>query len=127
MREAGRVKTLKGQVSVERGAKTNTLHVGDVLFESDSLVTADDASVGITLTDDTLITVGPASRLQLNTVAFNTTTNDGQLMLRLANGMMRIVTGLIAKANPANVRIETPTAVMGVRGTDFIVSTQDRP
>ena len=43
---------------------------------------------------------------------------DGPVLLR---GSLRMATGLIAKVKPEQVKVTTPTTVIGVRGTDFIV------
>lgn len=43
------------------------------------------------------------------------------MLIALAKGSLRLVTGLIAKLRPEQVKVTTPTTVIGVRGTDFIV------
>ena len=75
------------------------------------------------LADDTLVTAGPGSRVEVSDVKFDTTTQEGNIFIRLFKGALHFVTGLIGKQKPENVKIETPTAVMGVRGTEFIVET----
>ena len=76
------------------------------------------------LIDDTLLSAGAATRLELSEVRFDSTSQDGKLWIRLYQGALHMITGLIAREAPQNVRIETPTAVMGVRGTEFIIDTQ---
>ncbi len=49
------------------------------------------------------------------------TTQDGGMLVSLLRGTLRMVTGLIGKTHPDAVRVETQTAVIGIRGTDFIV------
>jgi len=65
--------------------------------------------------------VGPNSTLELAKLQFDTTTQEGNLMLNLLQGSIRVVTGWLGKLHPDQVKVVTPTTVVGVRGTDFIV------
>ena len=65
--------------------------------------------------------VGPSSRLDLKQFHFDSTTQDGGLLVSLLRGSLRMITGLIGKTQPDAVRVETQTATIGIRGTDFIV------
>ncbi|WP_240648352.1 FecR family protein [Pararobbsia silviterrae] len=117
----GTIKTLKGAVHIERGAHTVDTQVGSEVFANDRVVTGPDSSVGITLRDDTLLTEGANSVLELNKFAFNTTTYDGALDATIRHGSLSVVDGKLAKANPDAVRYSTPTTTLGVRGTEFII------
>ena len=68
-----------------------------------------------------MVSVGPDSVVDLSTFEYNATTQDGNLLVDLLRGTLRMATGLIAKLQPAQVKVVTPTTVIGVRGTDFIV------
>lgn len=118
---AGIVKSVRGVAHVHRGAAVIPLSIGSTLEPSDRVVTQADASVGITLKDDTLLALGPNSNVTLETFAFNATTHDGNLGVKIVSGTLRMATGLIARQSPANVKVVTPNAAIGVRGTDFIV------
>lgn len=120
---AGMVKRVSGIVNLERGESRLPVTAGTLLRAGDRIVTGTPGGVGIVLADDTLVTAGPGSRVELADVKFDPTTHEGNLVVRLFRGMLHVVTGLIGKQKPENVRIETPTAVMGVRGTEFIVQT----
>ena len=120
---AGNVKRVTGTVFVERDGQRLPAVAGMEVLRNDRIITGTPGAVGITLSDDTLLSAGPGTRLELSDVRFDTTTNEGRLWLRLYKGAIHVITGLIARESPQNVRIETPTAVMGVRGTEFIVET----
>ncbi|WP_157731041.1 FecR domain-containing protein [Variovorax sp. HW608] len=55
------------------------------------------------------------------------TTQDGGMLIALLQGSARMITGLIGKTHPDAVRVETPTAVISIRGTDFIVQADPQP
>jgi hypothetical protein len=117
----GLIKTLTGSARVERGAQLITAVVGLPIEPNDRVVTNAGGSVGITLKDDTLLAMGSGSALTVENFAFNQTTLEGNIAVRMTAGALRVVTGLIAKHSPPALKVITPNAVVGVRGTDFIV------
>jgi hypothetical protein len=118
---AGVVKTLKGTVHIERAAGVSSVAIGSEVYSSDRIVTGPESSIGITLRDNTLLSEGANSILELNKFAFNTTTYDGALNATIKRGSLAVIDGKLAKANPDNVRYNTPTTTLGVRGTEFII------
>lgn len=122
----GTVKTLRGEVSVVRNGSSMPALAGMRLQEADKLVTGADSSVGIALQDDTLISLGARSATQLNQFRYDPVKRDGSMLVSVIKGTMRFVTGLLGKQNHSAVGIRTPTATIGMRGTDFIVSVEDK-
>ena len=121
---AGTFKQVQGQAWVGKDATRRAPQPGDGLRETDRLSTGADGSAVIVLRDGTAVTVGPNSTVDLSRFQFDTTTQKGSLLLDLLQGSVRVVTGLLAKVNPDLFKVQTPTTVVGVRGTDFIVETQ---
>ena len=117
----GIMKTVSGSARLERGTTVINAVVGVVVEASDRIVTRSTARVGITLKDDTLLAIGPGSVLIIENFAFDQTTYAGSLAVRMVNGTLHIITGLIARQSPGAVRVLTPNAIIGTRGTDFIV------
>ena len=117
----GLIKTVTGSARVERGAQVIPVVVGLAVEPKDRLVTNATGTVGITLQDDTLLAMGPGSALVVESFAFDKTTHEGNIAVRVTVGALRVVTGLIAKHSPPSLKVYTPNAVVGVRGTDFIV------
>lgn len=117
----GTIKTLKGSVEVERAGHAVSVVVGSQVFDSDRIVTGPASSVGITLHDNTLLSEGANSVLDLNKFTFNTTTYDGTLDVSIRRGSLAVVDGKLAKTNPEAVRYSTPTTTLGVRGAEFII------
>jgi hypothetical protein len=122
---AGKVKRSQGSVTVERAGQIRVRSRWVLRFTSATgCVPAADSAVGITLSDDTLLTAGPGSILLINEFRFNTTSHDGNLLATLLKGTLSVVTGLIGKQAPQNVSFKTPTVVLGIRGTEFIVEAR---
>jgi hypothetical protein len=118
---AGVVKTLKGTVQVERDGGRSGAAIGSEVYGSDRIVTGPASSVGITLRDNTQLSAGANTILDLDKFAFNTTTHDGVLEASIKRGSLAVISGSLAKANPDAVRFSTPTTTLGVRGTAFII------
>ena len=119
--EAGQVKTVKGSAHVERDGKQIPATAGMTILESDTLVTGDDGSLGVTMTDNCLLSVGPNSTLAIDKYAFNSTTHAGTFDASLQKGSLAVISGKMVKQSPDAMRVHTPATVMAVRGTEFVV------
>lgn len=122
--EIGQIKTAKGQVTIERDGRTLPAAVGTRLQSADVVKTGADSSVGITMDDDTLLSAGAGSVLSLDRYAFEPTTGQGRFDASLNRGTLAVISGRIAKASPDAMTVRTPTAILGVRGTEFVVSAE---
>ena len=119
--DAGVVKTRKGSVVVERSGQQMDAPVGTRILASDRIVTGADSSVGITLRDNTLLSAGANSTLELNKFSFNSTTHAGTIDATVRRGTLSVISGKIAKATPQAVRFTAPGMTLGVRGTSFVI------
>jgi hypothetical protein len=117
-------KVAKGAVYVERGGKRLPAYVGTHLQATDIIVTGADGSAGITFIDNSLLSVGPNSVLQIERYAFNSTTHEGVFDTTLSRGTLSVVSGKIAKQSPDAMKVRTPSSILGVRGTEFLVRTE---
>ena len=117
----GTFKAVQGEVTVVRGNARSAAVVGAGVQTTDRIVTGPKSAASLTLKDGTVLAVGPDSAMDLSEFAFNSTTQEGSMLVNLARGSLRMATGLIAKLKPEQVKVTTPTTVIGVRGTDFIV------
>src|SRR5262245_18019945 len=73
----GQIKTETGTVTIERGGTKKPAAIGDHVFQSDTIVTAANGTVGITFADNSMMSLGPNSRLGLDQFQFNATTHVG--------------------------------------------------
>ncbi len=122
--DIGQIKISKGQVTVEREGRTVPGPVGTRVQAADIVRTGADGSVGITMDDDSLLSAGPSSVLSLDRYAFDPATDRGRFDASLNKGTLAVISGRIAKQAPDAMTVRTPTAVLGVRGTQFAVSAQ---
>lgn len=123
--EIGQIKVSKGQVSIERDGKLLPGSLGTRLEPADILKTGPDGSVGITMSDNSLLSAGPNSILSLDRYDFDATTNQGRFDAQLKKGSLAVISGRIARQKPEAMTVRTPSAILGVRGTEFVVSAND--
>ena len=99
--------------------------MGTHLQATDTVVTGSDGSAGITFVDNSLLSVGPNSVLAIERYAFNSTTHEGAFESSLRKGTLSVVSGKIAKQSPDAMKVKTPSSILGVRGTEFLVRSND--
>jgi hypothetical protein len=119
--DAGEIKTVRGSVHLERDGKRLEAQPGMNVRVADTLVTGADGAVGVTFLDNTMFSAGPSSVLVIERYSFNSTTHAGQFDASLKKGSLAVVSGKMVKQAPGSMRLRTPSSVMGVRGTEFLV------
>lgn len=120
----GLVKVSKGSVQIQRGSEKLPANVGAGLQTSDTIITGADGSAGITFTDNSLVSVGPNSVFSIDKYSFDSTTHQGEFAGNLKQGRLAAVSGKMVKQSPESMTIRTPSAIMGVRGTEFVVQVE---
>src|SRR5262245_30810322 len=119
---AGRIKISTGSVFVVRNGAQIPAQVGQVVYEADGLQTGADGKIGVTLNDDTRLSLGPNSEMKLERFTFQPADSGFGLVLKFVKGAATYVSGRIAKLAPDSIRLETPAAIIGVRGTTLAIN-----
>ena len=116
---AGTVSRVQGQVTLVRNRDSSVLRQADAVRQGDTITTSAGASVLVDLADGARLLVRASTTVQLSRIA-----NQGSLeqlahAIDLTLGAIRYVTGTVGKSRPDAVRFKTPTATIGIRGTDI--------
>ena len=119
--DVGQIKTARGEVYLERDGKRIAAKPGMTVRASDTLLTGADGAAGLTFLDNTMISAGPSTVLEIERYRFDSTTHDGRFDASLKKGSLAVVSGKMVKQTPGSMRLRTPSSVMGVRGTEFVV------
>ena len=117
----GTIKVVNGEAAVERGATVLDAVAGLDVQRADTLRTGAAGSVGVTLADGTLISLGPNSRFELSSFDFAPQRDAFGFIGQILQGTMVYQSGRIGKIAPENIHIRTPLSVVAVRGTRFAV------
>ena len=123
---AGRVKVASGAAFVVREGRAIAATPGQVVLEADVLRTGTDGRLGITLNDDTRVSLGPSSEVRVDRFAYASADGGLRLVLKFVRGVSAYVSGRIAKLSPDAVRLETPAAIVGVRGTTLAIRVDEQ-
>ena len=114
-----------GPTEIQRDKAVIESAVNTGVEMNDAVVTAA-ARVGITFQDDTKVQITEQSKLVIDEFVFDPAHADaGKLAINVALGTATYASGQIAKENPQQVKIETPTATIAVRGTDFSMTVDE--
>jgi hypothetical protein len=119
----GSVTESSGTAIIKRGKETIAVAKGTAIEMNDKVETKN-GRVKIVFKDDTNVTVTESSSLIIDDFVYDPKSGAGKLGLKAAAGTVRYVSGSIAK-DPKNVKINTPTAAIAVRGTDFVMSVSE--
>jgi hypothetical protein len=115
------LKGVSGDISVARRGATLDGDSGMKLFVADRIVSGTGGSAGIVFKDGTVLTVGPSADVQVREFAFEPKRDKYEFFVYLARGAAVYSSGMIGKLAPEAVKVATPIATIGVRGTRFII------
>jgi hypothetical protein len=118
---AGHIKLASGSAFIVRQNAALPARPGDEVFATDALRTGADGTVGVTLQDDTRISLGPSSEVRLERYVYAPGEGGFGMVLNFVRGAAAYVSGRMAKLAPDSIRLETPSAIVGVRGTTVAV------
>ena len=110
----------RGDVMAETAGESRTLSRGDGVNESDRVITGDKSFAILQFVDGAKVTVRPNTVLDIKQYVYSGAEGNAAT-LSLVEGGLRVITGAMAKTEPESFKVETPVALMGVRGTEFAV------
>ena len=129
----GKVVTAAGSVSIEHvsavvvqaslGGQSGSAKVGDSVYLGDVVSTGSDGRVGISFTDGTAFDLSPNARMVMNEFVYDPNSKSNSSLLSLTKGTFTFVAGKIAKSG--DMKVNTPVATMGIRGTTPRVEIAD--
>ena len=121
----GKIVSAKGAITVEHGdavilqanlpANTGQTKVGDLVYKGDIVSTAADGAIGITFTDGTAFNLSSNARMVLNEFVYDPNGKSNSTLFSLSKGTFTFIAGKIARSG--DMKIDTPVATMGIRGT----------
>lgn len=116
------VKSVSGDVSVNRKDERIKAEPGTQLQKMDIIISGADGSAGVTFVDGTLLSIGPSSQVDLQQYVFEPIEEQYDFSLYLKKGRAVYSSGRMGKLAPEKIKVNTPRATLGIRGTRFIVS-----
>jgi hypothetical protein len=116
----GQVASITGNATVTRGnAGRAALKVADVIYVKDTLQTDVNSSLGISFDDETTFSLSANTRIVIDAFVYQQGGSGNNALFNVATGTAAFVASLVAKTG--NMKVATPAATLGIRGTTGIV------
>ena len=120
----GFVKTAQGEATVSTAGTLVKAQPGTPFHLGSVLKTGKEGSLGVTFIDNTMMSFGPDTEITVDEYLYAPAKGDLKLVTSLIKGTLHYISGVIAKLKPEAVSIKTPTGIIGVRGTRFLVRAE---
>lgn len=121
----GYIMKVQAPATVTSRGQTIEARVGQAVILGATLRTGAQGAMGVTLSDNTVMSFGPNSEFILDEYAFEPAREELKLSARISRGTLNFISGVIAKLRPEAVELKTPTGTIGVRGTHFLVKVSE--
>ncbi len=121
----GFIKTANAEASVVVDGKGLPAQPGMPVHTGFVIKTGPDGSVGLTLQDNTVISLGPNTEFAVDEYLYAPAKGDLKLWATLTKGTLQYISGIISKLKPEAVQVKTPAGIIGVRGTHFLVRVDE--
>ena len=120
----GKLTEVTGPTQIVRGKTKIEGKIGTEVEQNDTVETLK-ARVSIEFEDHTLMQITEFSKLKIDEFVYDPSTGNGKIGMKTAFGTVRYASGIIAKNSKENIKVETPTAKISVRGTDFSMTVSE--
>jgi len=120
----GSITELRGNGRVVREQDPFTAALSFAINSFDNVETSQ-GRIGITFLDDSQVRLTEHSQLVIDEFIYDPDPSKSKMALKFASGTARFITGKLASINKENIQIETPSATIGIRGTDFTVTVDE--
>ena len=124
--EIGEISELKGNGEITRvnSSETFTAELDSDIFSFDDVRTGN-GRLAIEFLDDSVVKLTEHSKLIIDEYIFDPDPSKSKMSLQMASGTARFISGAFGKINKENIPINTPTATIGIRGTDFTTTVDE--
>ncbi|MDF1750599.1 MAG: FecR domain-containing protein [Alphaproteobacteria bacterium] len=118
----GKVTRIQGTATEAVGENTLPLEAGSLIHMNSIVRSGPDSRLEIVFTDASQLTLGEEASIRMDDLVYspsNPSSKNTQQVLEVFSGTFRFLSGAIGRQNPESVRISTPVATIGIRGTDL--------
>lgn len=115
----GHVVKMTGSASIVRNGVTIDVNNGDNIYQSDVVQTGSGSTLGLVMIDGTTFNLTANARLMMNDLTYDATSTSNTSLFTLVQGAATFVAGQVAKTG--DMKVSTPVATMGIRGTAVIL------
>lgn len=121
----GHIKNVSGDAFVTTGGKKTKADIGSPIHQGSVLETGKKSSMGVIFKDETVMSFGADTVFTVDEYSYAPAEKKLKFGSKLAKGSLNYVSGVIEKLKPDAVTVGTPSGVIGVRGTQFLVRVEE--
>lgn len=121
----GHVKNVSGEASITSGENTIKAEVGSPIYQGSILQTGKKSGMGVTFKDETVMSFGADTVFSVDEYLYSPIQGNLKFSSKLAKGSLNYVSGVIEKLKPEAVTVRTPSGIIGVRGTQFLLRVEE--
>jgi len=121
----GFVKTVHGEATVSTSRQMQKAVPGTPFYLGSVLKTGKEGSMGVTFRDNTVMSLGADTEVTVDDYLYKPAKGDLKLVASMIQGTLHYLSGVIARLKPEAVALKTPTGIIGVRGTRFLVKVEE--
>ena len=124
--EIGEISELQGngEISRKNSEDSLTAELSSDIFSFDDVRTGN-GRLAIEFLDESVVKLTEHSKLVIDEFIYDPDPAKSKLALNMASGTARFITGKLGLINKENISIKTPTASIGIRGTDFTATVDE--
>ena len=122
----GGLRKVTGSGTIVRDGRQIIAKDGIRVKAGDKLITGANGSMGVIFTDNTRVSLGPGSEINIDNYVFQPDNGSFSFLAELIQGTAAYISGTIGRLSPKSVKFKTPTAVVGIRGTRFVVKASPK-
>lgn len=117
----GTVKKVQGKVTIQENTIEFDAKLNDKIYEGYVIETEKNGNIGLVFIDGTQLSIGPSSQVIINRYLFSPKEKSYAFDVMLNNGSAIYTSGKLGALSPESIKVQTPEATIGVRGTKFLV------
>lgn len=121
----GHVKSVSGEASITTAGKALKAEVGSPIHRGSILQTGKKSGMGVTFKDETVMSFGADTVFTVDEYLYAPVQGNLKFSSKLARGSLNYVSGVIEKLKPDAVTVSTPSGIIGVRGTQFLLKVEE--
>jgi len=117
----GNIKVFTGQATVERSGGPIPAKLDMPIYSDDTITTHSNASLGLLFSDDTRLSLGANSTINIENYNFDKKSHKGNFDVAMHRGILSVISGKLTARRAGSLKVRTPSAILAVRGTEFSV------
>ncbi|HXE36824.1 MAG TPA: FecR domain-containing protein [Azonexus sp.] len=121
----GHVKIVSGEAFITTGGNKIKAEVGSPIHRGSVLQTGKKSAMGVTFKDETVMSFGADTVFTVDEYLYSPVQGNLKFSSKLAKGSLNYVSGVIEKLKPDAVTVSTPSGIIGVRGTQFLLKVDE--